>query len=1085
MKRFVRISMLTGFLFILFILPVKSESTLMLTQPAVSKDHVAFSYANDLWVTDLDGSNPFKLTSAPGREINPCFSPDGKWVAFSGNYDGNIDVYVIPVNGGVPKRLTWHPGADQVRGFSPDGSKVVFNSNRDAATRGRSKLFSVSLEGGYPMALEIPFVNKFTYSPDGKFIAYVPFPEVYLEWKNYRGGTHTEIWIFSKKTKEIIKISQPEGGCNDTDPFWVGDRIFFRSDRNGEFNIFSYDVKSKEILQLTNHTDFPVLGLNAGGGHIVYEQAGRLMEYDEVKNLSKPLMIKIATDLKEVRPRFAKSSRFVRSGDISPSGARAVFGYRGEVVTVPAEKGDPRNITKTVSVHERFPAWSPDGKSIAYFSDKGGEYQLVVAPQDGKGKGKVYKIDGEGFYTSISWSPDSKKLSFTDNARNVFWIDLNSGKVRKIDSEPHYFPGTYGSMVGKWSNDSNWIIYNLNNTAEMSQVYVYSLKTNRSQLLTDGLSDISEPVFDPSGKYVYFLVSTDAGPLKHWFDMSNSDKRMSSSIYLATLRSDINSPLAKESDEEAGKKEKKSPDKKGKGENKKGEKPRELKIEFKDLEKRIIALPIKKGSYHNLQIGNSGEIYYLEFDPEKGSGNLHRFNLKKRKDEVLGTGIRAYKLSNDRKKMLVRYTRGWAIANAGKIKPGKGMLATSSISVRVDPRAEWPQIFNEAWRINRDYFYDPDMHGVDWDAMYKKYSGFLPHLSCRQDLNRVIRWMCSELSVGHHRGGGGDLIDRSKFVQGGLLGADFEIVNDRYRFKKVYGGLNWNPELRSPLTEPGINVKAGEFLLAVEGNDIKYPDNIYKYFENTAGKIVELTIGSDSAGTKTRVVKVVPLTRDFSLRNRDWVEKNLAYVTEKTGGRVAYVYVPNTAGRGHTYFKRYFYPQTNREAIIVDERFNGGGSVADYYIDMLKKNYVCSWAYRYGSDQISPSSAIFGPKVLLINEMAGSGGDLFPWMWRQAGLGKMIGTRTWGGLVGVLGFPVLMDGGWITAPNVGFWTEKDGFAVENEGVAPDIKVEQTPKLLIEGKDPQLDRAIEEIMKELKKNPPVKHKRPPFPIRVRK
>lgn len=1062
-----------------------SAETLMLTQPAVSKTHIAFSYANDLWVTNQDGSNPKRLTSAAGSETNPFFSPDGKYIAFSGNYDGNNDVYVIPVEGGIPKRLTWHPYNDIVRGFSPDGKNIVFASNRYSATRGRIKLFSVSLNGDFPKPLEIPFANKLTFSPNGKYIAYIPYGEVYGEWKHYRGGTHTQIWIFSTLTKEITKVPQPEGYCNDTDPFWIKDLIYFRSDRNGEFNLFSFNTRTKNIKQLTFHKDFPILGIYAGGGNLVYEQAGRLVKFNFLKNSSEPIPIIINSDLKEIRPRFSSNPRFIRSADISPSGARAVFGYRGEIVTVPAKKGDPRNITNTVAAHERFPSWSPDGKSIAYFSDAGGEYKLIIALQDGKGSGKTFAVPGAGFYTNITWAPDSKKLSFTDNARNIFWMEVKTGTIFKIDSEPQYAPGTYGSMICRWSNDSNWITYHLNNTAEMSQVYVYSLKTKKTRLMTDGLSDISEPVFDNSGKYIFFLVSTDAGPIKHWFDMSNSDKSMSSTIYLATLQKNTPSPFAKESDEETVKVKTSNSAKKNTKKSKTKKNKNVFKIDFNGLERRIIALPIPKGIYYSLQVGKSGEIYYLEFDPEKRSSKLHQYNLKKRKDEVLGSGIRSYRLSADFKKILVHFRKGWAIVPSGKIKPGSGMIATSAISVKVDPKAEWPQIFGEAWRINRDYFYDPNMHGVDWKAMYKKYSKFLPHLSCRQDLNRLIKWMCSELSVGHHRGGGGEFIDKLVSIPGGLLGADYKIVNNRYQFKKVYGGLNWNPDLRSPLTEPGVNVKSGEFLLQVNGHEVKYPDNIFKYFENSAGKIVELKIGSDAEGIASRIVRVVPLKNEYSLRNRDWVEKNLAYVTKKTDGRVAYVYVPNTAGLGHTYFKRYFYPQSNRDAIIVDERFNGGGQIADYYIDMLKKKYICSWAYRYGSDQHAPSEGIFGPKVLLINEMAGSGGDLFPWMWRQAGIGKMIGTRTWGGLVGVLGYPVLMDGGYITAPNVGFWTEKDGFAVENEGVSPDIKVEQTPKLMIEGKDPQLDRAITEIMKELIKNPPRKSKRPPFPIKVKK
>ncbi len=1067
---------------LIFILNGISKSgpieTLMLSQPAIHGDSIAFVYANDIWIYKSGTDAPRRLTSTAGTESNPIFSPDGKFIAFSGNYDGNTDVYIVDSRGGIPKRLTWHPYGDIARGFTPDGKKVVFASGRYSSTRGRTKLFSVSLNGSFPRPIILPFANKLTYSPNGEFIAYIPYGEVYNEWKNYRGGTHTEVWIFSKQTKITIKVPQPAGGCNDTDPFWIGDNIYFRSDRNGEFNLFSYDTKAKDVVQLTSYNDFPILNIGADNKRIIYEQAGKLHIFDTGSKNITSLKIVIKTDLKEVRPRYSSNPRFIRSADISPSGSRAVFGYRGEVITVPAKKGDPRNLTNSTAVHDRFPAWSPNGEKIAYFSDKGGEYGLVIENQDGKSKTKFYKLNGAGFYTNISWSPDSKKLAFTDNARNIFWMEVNSGKVKKITSEPHYAPGTYGSMICRWSHDSSFITYHLNNTAEMSQVYIYSLKSGKNMLVTDGLSDVSEPVFDQSGKYIYFLVSTDAGPVKHWFDMSNDDKRMSSSIFLATLQSKTPSPFAKESDEVNKKK------KQGKKKTTPAKKE-SMTIDFEGFERRIIDLPITKGSYYNLQSGNKGEIYFLEYDFASGKSKLHRYNLKKKKNEVLGSGIRSYVVSNDGKKLLVQYRRGWAIVPAGKIKPGSGMLKTSSISVKIDPIAEWKQIFDEAWRVNRDYFYDPNMHGVDWKAMKKKYSVFLPHLATRRDLYRLIQWMCSELGVGHHRGGGGEYIDRAKRIPGGLLGADFSIVKNRYQFKKVYGGLNWNPKLRSPLTEPGVNVKKGEFLLRVNGRALIYPENIFSHFENSSGKIVELTIGSDEKGTNSREVKVVPVSAEYSLRNRDWVEKNLAYVTKKSSGRVAYVYVPNTTTMGHTYFKRYFYPQTNREAVIVDERFNGGGQIADYYIDMLKKRYNCSWAYRYGKNQHSPSSAIFGPKVLLINEMAGSGGDLFPWMWKQAKLGKIIGKRTWGGLVGVLGFPTLMDGGYITAPNVGFWTEKEGFGVENIGVPPDIEIEQNPKLMIEGKDPQLDRAIKEIMKELKKNPVKKPKRPPFPIKFRK
>jgi len=1060
------------------------KDTRLLSQPAICQDAIAFVYAGDLWTAEKDGSLARRLTSHQGMESNPVFSPDGRYIAFDAQYDGNRDVFIIPSEGGVPKRLTWHPGSDQVRGFTPDGGAVLFISPRSVFTMRYSQLFTIPVKGGFPEKLAIPNVYRAAFSPDGKRMAYIPFSEPFHQWKRYRGGTHSVIWLYTFKDFSAEKIPQPEGRCNDTDPMWIGDKVYFRSDRNGEFNLYSYDIKSKKMEQLTWFTDFPIIKASSGNGKIIFENSGYLHTFDLDTGKSSKLTIGIATDLKEVRPRFVKGGRYVRSADLSPSGSRAVFGYRGEIVTVPAKKGDPRILTNSPEVHERYPVWSPDGRSIAYFSDRSGEYDLHVQSQDGKGETKTYELKGSGFYNNPLWSPDSKKICFTDNSLSLYWLDLDSGKTTKIGAEYLYMPSGLDTIRGNWSPDSQWITYTLNTKAYIQTVYVYSLKQNRSFQITDGLSEASSPVFDKNGKYLYFFASTDAGPVKHWFAQSSADMRMTSSIYIAVLQKGEISPLARESDEEE---EKKSSSKADNKEDKKDkpEDSKDLRIDLDGIQNRILSLPVPSGSYFQLKAGGKGQILYLESPPSGGppsqGSKLHKFDLKSRKAEVLGQGITAYTLSQDSKKILYYSARSWGIVPVAKIKPGSGKLNLDAIEIRIDPRAEWKQIFDEAWRINRDYFYDPNMHGQDWPAMHKKYSQFLSHLSCRNDLNRVIQWMCSELAVGHHRVGGGDFISSPRRVPGGLLGADFAIEDGRYRFKKIYGGLNWNPQLRSPLTEPGVDVEAGEYLLAVRGKNLKPPMNLFSLFENTSGKLVEITVGPDPEGKDSRTVKVVPVSSEYSLRNRDWVEGNIKKVHEATGGRVAYVYVPNTAGMGHTYFKRYFFPQANKEAIIIDERFNGGGSVADYYIDILRRPYISHWALRYGADLKTPSASIQGPKVMIIDETAGSGGDLLPWMFRKLKLGTLVGKRTWGGLVGVLGFPVLMDGGYVSAPNLGIWTE-DGFVVENVGVPPDIEVEQWPASVLKGKDPQLEKAIEIIMEELKKNPPKKYKRPPFPKR---
>ncbi|NWG11939.1 MAG: PD40 domain-containing protein, partial [Acidobacteria bacterium] len=857
---------------------VDVRDTILLAQPAISEDHIAFVYAGDLWIADSGGAGVRRLTSDEGVESNPAFSPDGTLIAFSAQYEGNTDVYVMPVEGGVPTRLTWHPGPDIVQGFSPDGSSVLFTSPRYVHTGRYTQLFTVPVKGGFPGdPLKIPHANRGVYSPDGRRFAYNPLYPAYTQWKNYRGGTHSTILLFRFSDNSVEKIPQPAGRCNDADPMWMDDTVYFRSDRNGEFNIFAYDLKTRTVRQLTRHSDFPVVNCSAGAGRIIYEQAGRLHVLDPKKSESRKLTIGVAADLVETRPRFVKGFRYIRNGSLSPTGARVALEFRGEIVTIPAEKGDPRNLTGTLGAHERSPAWSPDGKWIAYFSDESGEYELHVRSQDGRGEVKKYNPAGAGFYDGPEWSPDSQKISYADNSWSLYWLDLKTGASRKIGGEILYGPARARTIQHVWSPDSKWIAYTLNTKAYIRTVYVYSIEQDKSYAITDGLSDVSDPAFDAGGKYLYFFSSTDAGPVKQWFDMSNADMRATRSIYLAVLRKGIPSPIAKESDEEKGPASDK-PEEKPKGQA--AGAPESFSIDLDGIQYRILAIPLAADDYSSLQAGSEGQFYYLKTlprasaadGPRPPSGELHRYDLGKRKDETVLTSILSYELSRDHKKILYSGRDFLAIVSASeKPQPQQGKLNTDAIEVRVDPRQEWEQIFHEAWRINRDYFYDPNMHGADWKAMREKYAKFLPHLAVRNDLNRVISWMCSELAVGHHRVGGGDFLREPKSVPGGLLGADYSIENGRYRLKKVYGGLNWSPELRAPITEPGVDVRAGEYLLAVQGRDLRPPANVFSFFENTAGKIVEITVGPNPDGTGSRTVTVVPIANEGALRNRDWV----------------------------------------------------------------------------------------------------------------------------------------------------------------------------------------------------------------------
>ncbi len=1086
-------------------LGVDISDTRLLENPAISRDQIAFGYANDLWTAGRDGSHPRRLTTHPGQEFGPRYSPDGTLIAFTGSYEGNTDVFVVPAVGGVPRRLTWHPGADRVLGFTPDGSAVLFASARHVYTGRYTQLFTVPVEGGFPTQLPIPNASRAAISPDGRTIAYVPLRDEFRQWKHYRGGAAARILLFDVATQEVEAVPQPVGRCNDTDPIWVGGQLCFRSDRDGEFNLYRYERAGRSVVRLTVHADFPVLNASSGDGRVIYEQAGYLHLLNPAEGTAQRLEVGLAADLLELRPRWAEGVKWVRETSLSPSGNRVAVNLRGEILTLPREKGDDRNLTRTPGVHEHSPAWSPDGRWIACFSDAGGEYALHLLPQDGKAETRVIRLDGPGFYRDARWSPDSRFLSFVDNSHAIRVVEIGSSRVVKVARDVVY--GPIPALHHRWSPDSRWLAYTQNTPTFFNRIFLYSIADARSYPVSDGLADATSPAFDANGKYLYFLVSTDAGPVNDWFSQANSDLRAVQQIYFAVLAKGVPSPLARESDEEtpkpavpsppptvdtasAGKDDKKPAETAGSAEKSKSDAPAEapvppVKFDAEGLPERILALPLKAGRYFDLQPGATNQIYYrrtASTDPDADPG-VFRYDLIKRKEDTLLDKADAFTVSADTKRALVRVGENLHCVDLGdKLDLGKFKLDLGRVRVRVEPSLEWPQILSEAWRVNRDFFYDPGFHGADWPAMLVKYQAFLPHLATRDDLSRVIQWMLSELAVGHSYQGPGDLLNEWKPIPGGLLGADYEIANGRYRFRKVLGGLNWNVDLRSPLTEPGVDVRNGEYLLAVEGRNLTPPENLYQRFERTAGRSVELTVGHNPDGTGSRTVRVVPVENESALRNRDWIESNLRRVTEATQGRVAYVYVPNTADLGHTYFKRYFFPQADRSALILDERHNGGGSVADYYIDILRRPLISHWALRYGSDIRTPIAGIQGPKVLLIDETAGSGGDLLPWMFRRLQLGPLIGKRTWGGLVGILGFPTLMDGGGVTAPNLAFWSE-DGFRVENEGVAPDIEVEQTPKDVIAGGDPQLERAIETVLRELERNPPAVPVRPPYPVRV--
>jgi tricorn protease len=1056
----------------------QTDKPTMFRQPALSKDKIAFVYAGDLWIVGRDGGTADRLTTGVGTEALPMFSPDGSTIAFTGEYDGNVDIYTVPATGGVPKRLTYHPGQDTLAGWSPDGKQILFVSGRNAASGRYAQLFTMPIDGGFPTQIPLPMGFEGSYSADATQLAYVPVPRSFNNWKRYRGGTATPIWIASLADSSVEKV--PRTDSNDFNPMWIGSKVYFLSDRNGTVTLFAYDTQAKKVAQLINNTGLDIKSASAGTDTIAYEQFGTINLFDLKSNKSRKINISLNGDLPSVRARYERVAQRINNVSISPTGARAVFEARGEVISVPAEKGDARNLTNTSGIAERDPAWSPDGKWIAYFSDESGEYALHLRDQKGEGETKKINLPSS-FYYSPTWSPDSKKIALFDKKLQLWYVDVEKGTPTKID-ETLSGPGT---LNPNWSPDSKWVAYAKTLKSWIRAIYVYSVEQGKSFQVTDGLSDARFPTFDKNGKYLYFTASTDTVNTSAGLDMSSYPFRPTRSVYVCVLRKDLPSPLAPESDEEKIQEDKPAemPKPPAKPE------PIKVTIDFEKINQRIIALPIPNRSFVALATGKANNIFLLEFaaTPGTNGATLHKYDLDKRKFDKVLDGIGGFDISANGEKIVYNQGPNWIIANTATLGSpvppgapgGPNMLRVAEMEVRIDPIAEWKQMYREVWRLERDFFYAPNYHGLDLKAAEKKYETYLNSLAHRADLNYLFSEMLGELTVGHLYVQGGDTPNPNR-VAGGLLGCDYKIENGRYRFAKIYDGENWNPQLRAPLTQPGVNVKEGEYLLAVNGRNVAATDNIYQFFESTSGKQVVIKVGANADGSGSREVTVVPVGSESGLRNLAWIEDNRRKVDQLSGGKLAYVWLPDTAQGGYTNFNRYYFAQLDKEGAVIDERFNSGGSAADYIVDFLRKPIMNYWAVREGMDTTTPFGVINGPKVMITNEYAGSGGDLMPWLFRQNKIGPLIGKRTWGGLVGIGGYPNLIDGGSVTAPHFAFYTAEGKWDVENIGVAPDIEVDLDPKAWRQGKDVQLEKAVEVAMDMWKKNPPKRPARPEYP-----
>ncbi len=1099
----------------------QSSGPYLFRNPSLSKSSVAFLYADDIWTVSRSGGAAERLTSQGDVDEGPYYSPDGNFIAYSAEVHGAPQVFVIPSAGGIPKQITWRPEGSYADGWTPDGKDVIFGSMR-LSVRDYLRIFKEAADGsGIPEALPLPMAYNGSFSPDGEWFAYEPVSRWERDsWKRYHGGQNFPIWIVNLKTLDLEKI--PSANTEDLNPVWVGDSIYFLSDRdeadsdapaetgagsyeavpkNGPMTLWRYDTKTKRVVRVIDNHGLDLKTIAAGPGGLVYEQFGSLHLID-LPSPDKPgtdhtLAITLHGDFPRLAPHEVTISPMeIQNAALSPTGKRAVFEAHGEIFTVPAEKGDTRNLTNTPGVEERDPAWSADGQRIAYFSDASGEYQLFIRDQTGFKPPIAISLGSDpSYFSDLAWSPDSKRLIYTDKHNRLWYIDApadaNAPKTAPVMIDKNEESGFGASFGAVWSPDSKWVAYAKPLPNHLGAIFLYSPATGKSTQVTDGMSDASSPAFDPNGKYLYFLASTDDGPSNAGIDLSSLDRAQTSAAYVAVLAKDEPSPVPPESDDEAAKKEETKPDAKadetsganaGKDEKAKQDaaksKPVDVKVDLDGIGSRILSLPVPARNYLGLATGKTGTIFLLEGGPlgrssygGPGIRAVWRFTLKDRKPETVLDEIDGFTVSADGSKALIAAHGSFSIADTDALKPGGGSgkpLNMGGMRATIDLRAQWKQMYHETWRIERDYLYDPNTHGLSIPKIEAKYEPYLANLASRAEFTYLSDEMLGEITIGHmfirgpHEHGGGP--------QTGLLGADYTVENGRYRIAHILGGENWVPGMASPLTLPGVSVKEGEYLLAVNGRDLHASDNLYKFFEGTAGQQTVLHVGPNPDGTGARDVTVVPIANENALRNLDWIQSNIRKVDKLSDGKVAYVYMPNTAGDGYTNFNRYFYAQLNKQALVLDERWNEGGLIANYIIETLERKPLAGAVERDGKPLTDPVGAIYGPKVMLINQNSGSGGDAMPWYFRKAGVGKLIGVRTWGGLVGIGGYPVLMDGGSVTAPRYAIYGLHGQWEVENHGIAPDVAVEETPKEFAAGDDAQLEAGVKTVLDELKAHP---------------
>jgi tricorn protease len=1063
--------------------PVLAQGARMLRDPDVGPNHIVFVHANDVWLVGRDGGDALRLTSAEGAETDPTFSPDGSWIAFTGEYGGNPDVFVIPAAGGEPRRLTWHPGADVVQGWTPEG-KILFRSSRAGQPTRMWQFYTVAVDGGYPQAVALPQGYQGEMSVDGNWLAYQEIGYWDPEWRNYRGGQAQPVSVVA--TSNWDRSTPPWEGERQMAPVWLDGVVYYMSERDWASNVWSWNPTTNEEKQLTFHADFDVKSLGAGYGVVVYEQGGYLHELNPATGATRQLEINVARDFNWARARWEDvPATGLRDARLSPTGKRALFEYRGDLFTVPVEEGSWRNITRTPGVADRQAVWSPEGDRIAWFNDDGREYGLVIANQDG-GNSRRIDLPDPTFYFVPTWSPDGTRLAFTDTDYRVLILDLASGNLSHVDTDRYAHPQR--TMNPVWSPDSRWIAYSRRLDNQLRAIFVHDTQTGTTRQLTDGMADAIDPIWDAAGKYLYFLGSTDYGLNTGWLDMTSYDRPVTRALYVALLQEGEESPFLPKSDEEeaaAEEAEEEEGEGGGRGGRATADTP-EVTIDFEGINRRIVDAPnLPQRNYQGLFEGPEGRVFVAEAIPNTRGLKLHRYSLEDAEAEDFLEEVLSATVSHDRKKLLYRSGSNWTIVNTSGSAPqgSEGRLSLNGMRVRVEPRAEWAQMLRDGWRFMRDFLYVDNVHGAPWDEVWDWYSDWLPQVHHRSDFNQLLDMLSGEVAVGHSYVRGGDYPDLTS-PETGLLGVDLEEQDGFYRITRIYTGEDWTPDLSGPLAVPGMDVNDGDYLVAVNGRELRAPTNPFMLLEGTAGRTITVSVNDRPSMDGARDIVVEPVSNENQLRTWAWVEHNRQKVYEMSDGQLAYVWLPNTGRGGYAYFNRMYFAQQDKRGAVIDERNNGGGSAADYFVEVMGRQLTGYFNSRAGDRKpfTQPMAGLWGPKVMLINERSGSGGDLLPYLFRFKQIGPLVGTRTWGGLVGTWDTPPLLDGGRFVAPRGGFFDVNGQWAVEGEGVAPDIEVRNDPQPVIDGRDPQLEAAVQEALHLLQTEAVELKAEPPAPIR---